>query len=120
MSFIRSKVIIPLSSIFVDPIRDLRRKQQRKKYIKRLEYALSRLMFPYHRDVDDTDLEYRAEAVRWLIAYYNGQHDAVADGPPELKLKKTLSKPSRDITVRDHVLAKVLYYWAENHRVEGF
>lgn len=109
----------PIGIIF-GPAKKWLREWQRNKYISRLEYAIERLKFPHHDDLDIRDRRYKIEAVEWLHAYYLGDSDFVADGPPELKLKKILSKPTRDVTLRDHVYTKVFYHWKECRRVEGF
>ena len=110
----------PLYLCFVEPIRDIWRARKCRKYISNLEYVLHRLNHPHHNDIDDKDRRYKIEAVRWLREYYQGNPDFVADGPPETKLMKILSKPTRDVTLRDHVYTKVFYYWKEHKRVEGF
>lgn len=96
------------------------KKRRNRIHIKHLRYAMTRLMKPYHDDIDERDREYRLEAVNWLHQFYLGNPDFVGDGPPEIKLKKILSKPTRDVTLRDHVYTKVFYYWKEYKRVEGF
>jgi hypothetical protein len=107
-------------SLVLSPIKNWLREYQRRKYCAHLEYAITRLSNPHHDDLDSRDRRYKVEAVKWLHAYYLGDSDFVADGPPELKLKKILSKPTRDVTLRDHVYTKVFYYWKEHRRVEGF
>lgn len=101
-------------------IKDYFKKRNREKYEARLKYAIKRLKSPYHDDIDTRDRKYRLEAVKWLYLYYMGEPDFVSDGPPETKLRKILSKPTRDVTLRDHVYTKVFYYWKEYKRVEGF
>lgn len=92
---------------------------KKKRYISRLKYAMSRLSNPFHDDIDPRDRKYRLEAVRWLLCYYEGDTDITAEGPPSLKLEKVLAKPTRDVTLRDHVFTKVLYYWDKHKLVEG-
>lgn len=94
--------------------------KKREHYVRHLNYAMRRLREPYHNDIDDRDRKYRFEAVQWLYLYYIGDSDFIADGPPETKLKKILSKPIIDVTLRDHVYTKIFYYWKEHKRVEGF
>jgi hypothetical protein len=106
--------------LFIEFPRAIAREHQRRKYIRNLEYVIARLESPHHDDLDERDRKYKLEAVFWLREYYSGNSDFIADGPPELKLKKILSKPTRDVTLRDHVFTKVFYYWKEHRRVEGF
>lgn len=108
------------SEVLIDPIKDILRERRRRKYISNLEYVLHRLNHPHHDDLDSRDRRYKIEAVRWLQEYYRGNYDFLTDGPPDVKLEKILSKPTRDVTLRDHVYTKVLYYWKEHKRVEGF
>lgn len=90
------------------------------KYLNHLAYAGKRLKNPMYSDLCEEDLEYKVEAVTWLTMYYEGHPHAVSEGPPEDKLESILSKPTRDVTQRDHVFVRVLYHWCKNHRVMGF
>lgn len=94
-------------------------KYKTERYLSRLKYAMVRLEKPFHDDIDPRDREFRLEAVKWLFFYYKGDSDIIAEGPPDLKLEKVLAKPTRDVTLRDHVFAKVLYYWTKHKLVEG-
>lgn len=122
--FIKKHIILPIFLPFKEALIDLPismyKLSRRKKFISNLEYVVARLQSPHHKDLDERDRQYKIEAVKWLIEYYRGTPDFVADGSPETKLKKLLSKPTRDVTLRDHVYTEVLYYWKEHRRVEGF
>jgi len=120
LSNLISSLCLFLNEVFIEPPKGMWREVKRRKYISNLEYVLHRLQNPHHDDLDDRDRKYKIEAVQWLQEYYKGNYDFLSDGPPEVKLKKILSKPTRDVTLRDHVFTKVLYYWKEHHRVEGF
>jgi len=93
---------------------------KRKRYLKRLQYALDKLENPVHNDFAELDNRFRRNAIGWLINYYRGVPRAIEDGPPELKFKRLLSKPVSCIEVSDYVFMKVLYDWIEHKRVEGF
>ena len=101
-------------------IRKLFNNHRKKVYLRRLKYALARTLEPYHSETNDEEREFKADAIKWLIMYYEGQSDFVADGPPETKLKKLLSMPAREVSRRDYVYTKVFYYWKEHRRVGGF
>lgn len=108
------------TEIFINAPKNMFRKRRRNKILSNLSYVIARMKAPHHEDVDKCDTKYRLEAVCWLYEYYKGTPDFVADGPPDVKLKKILSKPTRDVSLRDHVFTRVFYYWKEHRRVEGF
>jgi hypothetical protein len=98
--------------------------RRRKRYAAHLKYALERLERPTHYDLDPTDRKYKIEIVHWLLNYYcttpYPEYILYCNDTPEAKLKKLLSKSTRDIILRDYVFIKVLYGWKENRRIEGF
>lgn len=98
----------------------MRRKYILSKYRARLSYAIERLEEPRYDDDDDEDTQYKLEIIRWLLAYYMGDSDAVGDGPPEIRLSKTLRKKVSECTKRDHIYAGVLFNWKEYKRIEGY
>lgn len=96
------------------------KKYKRELHIRRLKYALSRLNTPHHNDLEECERPYLIEVVSWLLSYYQGDPDASGDGPPEDRLRKILAKSSTLATPRDHVYSRVLLYWKEHKRIEGF
>jgi hypothetical protein len=95
-------------------------KFSKKRYLKRLRYALNKLEHPVYNDFAELDNRFRRAAINWLIAYYSEDRPAVDVGTPEVLFKKLISKPVSCIEVQDYVFIKVLHDWIEHKRVEGF
>jgi len=90
------------------------------KYRARLTYAIERLEEPQYDDLGEEDRQYKLEIIRWLLAYYMGDTDAIGEGTPEIRLAKTLRKKSHECTSRDLIYAGILFNWKEYKRIEGY
>jgi hypothetical protein len=108
-----------LLKALLSPAMDFFRGRKRAKYLKRLKYALERMNNPYYDEINERDRKYRLKAIHWLYLYYQGDPDIRSEGPPELKMKKTLSLPTSDVSKKDFVFVRILAYWIEHKRIEG-
>lgn len=91
---------------------------KRKKYIKRLTYALRELNTP-DKWIDEYVRESKKDAVLWLLHHYEGEN-LFYDVEPKQRIMDVLDMSIRDFTPKDKVYLQVLNYWCEYKRVQGF
>lgn len=94
------------------------KKYKRKKYIKRLKYALGKLENS-DKWIDEYVRESKKDAVLWLLRHYVGK-DSIYDTEPEQRIMDVLDMSIRDFTPKDQVYLQVLNYWCRFKRVKGF
>ena len=93
---------------------------RKKSYIKRLRFAYEQLEeFPTEGPQGD-DRAITREMIGWLIRFYRGDPDALAEGTPEIKLAKTLRKSKFDFGDDDLLRSKILSHWIQYKHIEGF
>jgi len=96
------------------------KEQKEEVYLTRLGYARANLSNTIDNKYLDKERAMTFRAVNWLYAYYNEIPEAMAEGSPDVRLSKLLSKLSGDITGEDYIFIKVLYNWKMYKRVEGY
>lgn len=89
-------------------------------YLKRLYYARRKLHEPCNDPELEMERKHKASITAWLISFYEGNDDAILEGPPERKLHNILSNSCNPLTPMNRVYAKVLYDWIEHKRIEGY
>lgn len=93
-------------------------KHKRKKYTKRLNYALMKLNNP-NKWIDEYVRESKKDAVLWLLNHYNSE-DPSYKVEPKQRIMDVLDMSIRDFTPKDQVYLQVLNYWCTFKRIKGF